>query len=94
MSHEKAITIHAVVSGKVQGVFFRDSTLKEAQKLKLTGWVKNTADGNVEIMATGVRDHIMELTDWLWQGSEKSEVSNVQWDEVPLEVFESFIVAN
>lgn len=86
------ICIKASVSGKVQGVFFRDSTLKKAQELQLTGWIKNTTDGNVELLACGEQDHIMELTDWLWRGPKPAEVSNVHWEETPWEAFDSFSV--
>lgn len=84
------ICIKATVSGKVQGVFFRDATCKKAQQLQLTGWVKNTGDGNVELIACGEQDHIMELTDWLWMGSDAAEVSNVHWEETPWTTFDNF----
>ena len=58
----------------------------------LTGWVKNTTDGKVELHACGEQDHIMELTDWLWQGPPSAEVSNVHWEENPWEEFEGFSV--
>lgn len=86
------ICIRAVVSGKVQGVFFRDSTLQIAKKLELTGWVKNTDEGDVELIACGNRDHIMELTDWLWHGPDAAEVSNVHWEEIETQKFEDFLV--
>ncbi len=86
------ICIRAIVSGKVQGVFFRDSAQKEAEKHHLRGWVKNTSDGTVELIACGERDQVMALTDWLWEGPPTSEVSNVHWDEVPWDDFEKFEV--
>jgi len=86
------ICIKAIISGKVQGVFFRDSALKKAQELQLTGWVTNTREGKVELRACGEQDHISELTDWLWQGPPSAEVSNVQWQEIPLEIFDGFSV--
>lgn len=86
------ICIKATVSGKVQGVFFRNKTLKKAQELQLTGWVKNTADGNVELIACGEQAPIMELTDWLWHGPPAAEVSNVHWEEIPSESFDEFSV--
>lgn len=82
--------IKAIVSGKVQGVFFRDTTQKKAQILQITGCIKNTADGNVELIACGEQDHIMELTDWLWMGSDAAEVSSVHWEEIPWVSFNSF----
>jgi len=88
------LCIKVIISGKVQNVFFRDSTQKKAKALKLTGWVKNTNDGNVELMACGERDHITELTDWLWQGPPDAEVSNVQWEEIPSETFDDFTIEN
>ena len=86
------ICIKAIISGKVQGVFFRDSARKQAQALKLTGWAKNTKDGNVELIACGARDHIMEFSNWLWQGPDTAEVSNVHWEEVAWETFDEFSV--
>lgn len=79
------LCIRAVVSGKVQGVFYRDGTRKKAESLQLTGWVKNCDDGSVELIACGDRDHVIEFTEWLWQGSENAEVANVAWEETPSE---------
>lgn len=84
--------IKATVSGKVQDVFFRDSTVKKAKILQLTGWVTNTPDDDVELIACGEQDHIMELTDWLRKGSDASEVNNVHWEEIPLQSFDDFTV--
>ena len=86
------LCIRAIISGKVQGVFFRDSTQKKASSLQLSGWVKNQKNGDVALIACGDRDHVMELTDWLWQGSEHAEVSNVQWEEIAMEHFSEFEV--
>lgn len=76
------VCIRAIVSGKVQGVFFRDSTCKKARELQLTGWVKNLSNGDVELVACGDRDSIMVLTEWLWDGPPSAEVSNVHWEEI------------
>lgn len=84
------ICIHSIVSGKVQGVFFRAETQKKALALGLKGWVKNLADGSVEIFACGERDPIMLLTEWLWEGPPKAEVSNVHWEERPWQEIRSF----
>ncbi|WP_423063156.1 acylphosphatase [Candidiatus Paracoxiella cheracis] len=92
MNHATKMCIHAVVSGKVQGVFFRDSTMKKAQELGLTGWVKNLDDGNVELLACGERDVIMLFTEWLWEGPDRAEVSNVHWEEIPSEDHHNFSV--
>ena len=86
------ITIHAIISGKVQGVFYRKQTQTMAHKLKLNGWIKNLPNGNVELKASGHRDHIMEFTDWLWQGPEDAEVINVHWEIIDTEKFDEFVV--
>ena len=95
MSKTETTCIHAVVSGKVQGVFFRDSARQKAEELTLTGWIKNLDNGDVELMACGERDPIMVLTEWLWEGPTSAEVSNVHWEEEEIddnEVRDSFIV--
>lgn len=84
--------MHAVVTGKVQGVFFRDSTRKKAKQLNLTGWVKNCPDGSVELTASGERENVLALADWLWQGAPASEVADVNWSEVPLQNFDDFVI--
>jgi acylphosphatase len=66
-----------VVSGRVQGVFFRASTRQQAQELGLTGWVRNAADGSVELLACGDERALKELEAWLWRGPQLAEVSEV-----------------
>ena len=46
--------LHAIIHGHVQGVYFRQTTQQTAQKLELTGWVRNNADGTVEVIAEGL----------------------------------------
>lgn len=84
--------IKAVVSGKVQGVFFRDTVVQKAKSLQLTGQVKNTLDGKVELIACGESDALNQLTEWLWQGSPASNVTNVDSQEIPWESFDDFMV--
>ena len=69
---------HIIISGNVQGVFFRKYTKQKADELKLTGWVKNTDDGNVELFAQGDENKIEALIQWCHQGSPKSEVDQVE----------------
>ena len=59
----------ATVSGKVQGVWFRDSTRQEAIKLKVTGWVKNIPGGTVYLEAEGEENNLKSLERWLHIGS-------------------------
>jgi acylphosphatase len=72
--------VHIVVLGKVQGVFFRDYVKKEADKMQLTGWVKNTADGAVEIVAEGDKSCLRQLIILCEKGNPLSTVTNVDYD--------------
>ncbi|MHB8680380.1 MAG: acylphosphatase [Rudaea sp.] len=65
------------VRGRVQGVFFRASTRNEAQRLGLTGYVKNLPDGSVEILACGNATAIDELERWLHIGPPAARVDTV-----------------
>ncbi len=66
-----------IVCGRVQGVFFRASTLEQAQSLNLAGWVKNLPDGSVEILAEGTRYALDDLVRWCRQGPPEAEVDDV-----------------
>ena len=66
-----------IVSGKVQGVFFRASTREQAERLNVRGWVKNEADGSVRIEAEGQENELRTLTAWCQQGPPQSEVTQV-----------------
>jgi acylphosphatase len=76
-------SLHAIIHGRVQGVFFRDSTRGEAERLGLTGWVRNRPDGTVEVQAVGPRPRLEELHDWLHLGPPAAEVLEVEatWGE-------------
>ena len=70
--------IHAIVHGRVQGVFFRDFTRKEAQGLALCGWVKNLPEGTVEVLFQGSPEEVDRLLAWLYVGSPMSAVTKVE----------------
>lgn len=74
---------HVFVSGRVQGVFFRDHTRRWAASLGLKGWVRNVYDGRVEIIAEGEKGKIESLIDRLREGPPISRVENVEvaWEE-------------
>ena len=76
-SHER---LHAIVSGVVQGVYFRGNTETRAEQLGLTGWVKNLVDGSVEVMAEGPRPALQELLAFLRQGPPGARVTHVHAD--------------
>ncbi len=68
----------AKIYGQVQGVFYRRFVTKGARKLNLTGWVKNTEDGAVEIMAEGTEENLLLFLDSLHEGSPASQVERVE----------------
>ena len=73
---------HIIVEGRVQGVFFRDYTRKQALQLNLTGWVRNLRDGSVEAVMCGSEDNISAMIEWLKEGSPLSRVDNLQREEI------------
>ncbi|QLH44003.1 MAG: acylphosphatase [Coxiellaceae bacterium] len=62
------MSLHCIVQGRVQGVYFRDSTRRKAQTLGVTGWVRNLPDGSVEVLMSGEAALVAQLREWLWQG--------------------------
>ncbi len=66
------------VSGKVQGVFFRDSTRQKADALNITGHAINLDDGRVEVLACGEEQALAELESWLNEGSDNADVRRVE----------------
>jgi len=85
-------TISILVKGKVQGVFFRQSTREKARELELTGEVKNKEDGSVFIIATGGADQLNALAQWCWQGPARARVISVQVENLPLQEFQDFSI--
>lgn len=71
--------LHAIVSGMVQGVFYRAGTRQMAHRLDICGWVKNLENGDVEIMAEGRQENLEELLKWLHKGTSYSKVDNVNY---------------
>jgi acylphosphatase len=84
--------IHALVNGRVQGVFFRDYTRREAQRLGLSGWVRNLADGRVETEFEGRADQVASMLDWLSSGSPLALVSGVDYRKITIKGDESEFV--
>ena len=68
---------HVLVSGQVQGVFFRDSTRQKAEELGLAGWVKNVPDGRVEALFEGPSEKVREMVSWCEEGPRHASVENV-----------------
>jgi len=85
--------VHVVISGRVQGVWFRATTRQKAEQLGLTGWVRNTYDGNVEAVFEGEENSVQEMLDWCRHGPPLSKVDNVEVkNESPTNGFDSFSI--
>ncbi|MFT4047902.1 MAG: acylphosphatase [Solimonas sp.] len=67
------------VRGRVQGVYFRQSTCDRALALGLRGWVANRADGSVEGVAVGDADALAALREWLQRGPPAARVDAFEW---------------
>ncbi|MEM2175570.1 MAG: acylphosphatase [Candidatus Micrarchaeia archaeon] len=85
--------IHAFIEGKVQGVNFRWNTKIKAEKLGIRGWVRNLADGRVEVVAEGSEENIKEFIKFLKKGPPKAKVEKIEINEEnPKNEFESFSI--
>lgn len=72
------IAKHILIKGKVQGVFFRKTTKQIAGELKIKGWVKNTAEGDVEIFAIGSEKELVQFINWCKQGPPDAAVKTIE----------------
>ena len=83
-----------LVSGRVQGVWFRESTRREASKLGISGYAKNLPDGTVEVFACGSAEALDELAGWLAQGPPLASVDAVErQDNAPGDCPDAFFTA-
>jgi acylphosphatase len=85
-------TISITVTGKVQGVYYRQSAKEIALELGLTGEIKNLRDGNVQIIVTGSHEQLTAFTDWCKKGPPRAMVAGVEISELPLKQFEYFTI--
>jgi acylphosphatase len=85
-------TVHLLIQGKVQGVFYRASARDVAEELKLTGWVRNTKEGHVEALVTGNNEKLQRFINWCKKGPSDAVVTEVQVTEKKEENFERFRV--
>ena len=70
--------VHVLISGRVQGVWFRGTTKQKAEQLGITGWVRNTADDKVEAVFEGEENKINEMIEWCHRGPPLSKVTDVK----------------
>ena len=87
------IRVHVIVSGRVQGVYYRSYAVDEARELGIRGWVRNTSSGDVEAVFEGEQDAVEKMVDWCWRGSPPSRVDSVEvtWEDATGE-YEGFDV--
>ncbi len=85
-------TISLVIKGKVQGVYYRQTTQEKATMLGITGTVRNLPDRNVKVIATGTREKLDVLIDWCRQGPSRAEVSSIDISDEPLQEFKDFSI--
>ncbi len=85
-------SIKFLVSGRVQGVFFRTSTKTQADKLALSGWVRNCENGEVEGVASGTEQQLGIFISWLKQGPRMAQVDKLKIEDCDYQIFRSFDV--
>ena len=77
------VRAHVLISGRVQGVFFRDTSRQQARLLRLAGWVRNLPDGRVEAVFQGEAAAVQQMIDWSHQGPPRALVEEVEvsWED-------------
>ena len=80
---ESNVRAHVIISGRVQGVFFRMETQKAAQLYGVSGWVRNKSDGTVEAMFEGDEKSVDLILEWCSKGSSpaKVEKTDINWKD-------------
>jgi acylphosphatase len=86
------VRYRVLVSGRVQGVFFRDTCRKMAEQYGVSGWVRNRPDGRVEAVFEGSEEAVRALLEWARHGPPSSVVENVSAQGEPAEGLSGFLV--
>lgn len=85
-------TIHLIIKGKVQGVFYRATAKEVADKIGITGWVKNNLTGDVEATVTGTEEQLQQFSNWCKNGPRKAKVTEVITTRHDETIFDGFTV--
>lgn len=72
------VKAHVFVSGRVQGVFFRSETRREARRNNVAGWVRNLPDGRVEAVFEGEKENVEKLIEFCKRGSPGARVTKIK----------------
>ncbi len=83
--------VHLIITGRVQGVWFRASTQEAADNLGIKGWVRNLPDSSVEVDASGETDTLEQFIQWCYKGPPGARVANIDIKELePTDAHQSF----
>ena len=92
MNKQTKAAFYARVKGKVQGVGFRYSAIRQADSLMIKGWVRNAANGDVEVWAEGLPEKLELFLKWLRKGPQFSRVDSVEMEDRAPQGYRSFDV--
>jgi len=81
-----------IVTGRVQGVFFRQSALAQAEQLGIKGWVRNLDNGDVECVICGEYNLLEQMVSWLQKGPQTANVAHLDSVEIPWEEHPEFLI--
>ncbi len=84
------ISYHCYVTGAVQGVYYRQATKDQALAYNITGWVKNLADGRVEVLISGDEPQLQDMLKWLKIGPPRAQVTAITVQPIGYETHTSF----
>lgn len=82
------------ISGRVQGVYFRQSTHRKAHELNINGTVRNSDDGSVEIFAEGNDEDMLKFIEWCKHGPARAKVERIDINDEPLKNLRGFIITH
>jgi len=85
-------TVHLVIKGNVQGVYYRASAKEKANELGVKGWIKNSRGGHVEAIASGNKEQLEKFIEWCRQGPKHAEVSDIVVTKREEENFNDFSI--
>ena len=89
---KRTTAFYARVCGRVQGVGFRYSAAREAHRLRVSGWVRNASNGDVEVWAEGAPENLTMFLDWIRRGPQFSRIDSVDMEEMNNKGYNDFNV--
>ena len=86
----EGVTRRLAIHGRVQGVWYRESMRLEAERLRVTGWVRNRMDGSVEAVVQGAPEAVRAIVEWARRGPERAQVAGLEESDEPAGAFTAF----